>query len=105
MSLSQPQANRRDEPLPGASAPAADANAMSGLLSFEIWEQGVCPVCGSEDIEYDLVYDCLTCEACGAFSDEMVSDWEYETRLVNALDRSGDYSQENIDETVDERLS
>jgi hypothetical protein len=58
------------------------------LLSFEIWERGECPVCGSDDIEYDLMYDCMACDKCGAFSAEiLMDDMELETYLINDLDR------------------
>lgn len=58
------------------------------LMSFEIWERGECPVCGSDDIECDLLYDCMTCETCGSYSAEVLTDdMEYETFLINDLDR------------------
>lgn len=71
-------------------------------LSFDVWEsQGVCPFCGSDDIEYDLNHDCMVCDWCGNHSAEILTDdMECETWLINDLDRFDymeDYERENCD--------
>jgi len=58
------------------------------LLSFDIWDEPeICPHCGSEDIELDLITECWVCCDCGAVSASYIEDLEYITRKINAYDR------------------
>lgn len=58
-------------------------------IAFSVWEDsGVCPHCGSEDLEFDVTDGYAYCCDCRRESAAILTDdMELETWLLNNLDR------------------
>jgi hypothetical protein len=58
-------------------------------LAFDIWDSTwICPHCGSDDVEVDILNEQYVCCDCEARSASMLTDgMEDETAEINDLDR------------------